>query len=320
MSGVVDRGAAAERLRIQLCTRADIVGDIGDVDADAEGSVGLRLERDRIVEILGAVAVDREQDQPAQVEPSLAVGIRDGLSDPGCLRQYLGGEFVDDIVFVQNCGDGGVHAVRRAKDLGDDTLREIFIPAAEDNLNGDMIAGLGVVQMLFADDDIGIFAVVGAEHHHFAAQGKTADQFLVLFLEDAVDLRLAACNIPSARAAAMDGLFQKVRQNTVAVPCTAVAVRRDENVLAAGIRCDKRITASGTAERAEKAAEVLRLGIAASFGAHELGALHQSGQHILNFTAVGLDAVLGQLTQQLVRRLRLVGQLQNRLLQRKLFI
>ena len=227
---------------------------------------------------------------------------------------------VDDIVFVQNGRDRGVHAVRCAKDLGDDTLREIFIPAAEDDLNGDMVAGLGVVQMLFSDDDIGVFAVVGAEHHHFATQGKTADQLLVLFFEDAVDLRLPALDVASARAAPMDGLFQIVRQNTVTVPCAAVAVRRDENVLTAGIRRDKRVTASGAAEGAEKAAEVLRFGITASFGAHELGALHQRGQGVLNFPTVGFDAVLGQLAQQLVRRLRLIGQLQNCLLQRKLFI
>ena len=55
------------------------------MDTDAEGSVGLRLEGDRIVEILGAVTVDCEQGQPAQVEPSRTVGIRDGLSDSVCL-------------------------------------------------------------------------------------------------------------------------------------------------------------------------------------------------------------------------------------------
>ena len=57
--GVVDAGGAAEGLVVQLGAGLDIVGDVGDVDAQLEAAVRGAGQADGVVDVLGLGAVDR---------------------------------------------------------------------------------------------------------------------------------------------------------------------------------------------------------------------------------------------------------------------
>ena len=58
--GEVDRGPPLEGLGVEGAAGADVVRDVGDVDADPEAAAGKLLGLDRVVEVAGGLAVDRD--------------------------------------------------------------------------------------------------------------------------------------------------------------------------------------------------------------------------------------------------------------------
>ena len=82
---VVDAGAAAVGLEVERVPFLDIVGDVGDVDAEAERPLAQALDRDRVVEVAGALAVDGDDDPVAQVVAARPSPLASG--PPGRLRR-----------------------------------------------------------------------------------------------------------------------------------------------------------------------------------------------------------------------------------------
>ena len=57
---IIDAGGAAERLVVQLSAGLDVVGDVGDVDAQLKAAVRGAGQADGIVDVLGLGTVDGE--------------------------------------------------------------------------------------------------------------------------------------------------------------------------------------------------------------------------------------------------------------------
>ena len=81
MAGIIDRGAAPVRFLVERAALRYIVRHIRDVYAEQVMPVFERLERYRIVEVLGVVPVDGEDQLVPQVEPLSGGGQVDRLRD-----------------------------------------------------------------------------------------------------------------------------------------------------------------------------------------------------------------------------------------------
>jgi len=64
----VDRIAAPQRLAIEGRVGPDVMGDVGDRDAQAQGPAGHRLDANRVVVVAGGGRVDRDEGELAQVD------------------------------------------------------------------------------------------------------------------------------------------------------------------------------------------------------------------------------------------------------------
>ena len=89
MSRVIDRRAAAVDLLIERAAGRDIMRHIRDVHAEQVMAVVQPVERDRVVKVLGVVAVDGEDQLVAQVEAAVQRGGIDLLRDRVRLLQHL---------------------------------------------------------------------------------------------------------------------------------------------------------------------------------------------------------------------------------------
>src|SRR5512140_1753081 len=67
--GEVDARAALEGLAVQGASGPDVMGDVGDVDAEKPAAVVQAPDADRVVEVLGLFAVDRHGRPVAEIAP-----------------------------------------------------------------------------------------------------------------------------------------------------------------------------------------------------------------------------------------------------------
>ena len=94
--------ASLVRFLVERAALLDVVRHIGDVDAEPEVTVRKSLDRNRIVEIAGVLAVDRDRRHAAKVRAALDVALLDDGAEPrgfgnGLLGMAVGNaELADD--------------------------------------------------------------------------------------------------------------------------------------------------------------------------------------------------------------------------------
>ena len=74
----VDGGAALECLLVDRASLLHVMAYVRDVNADLEQVVALPLDREGVVEVLGVVRVDREDELLAQIQPPARLGFEVG--------------------------------------------------------------------------------------------------------------------------------------------------------------------------------------------------------------------------------------------------
>jgi hypothetical protein len=90
---------------IQFGSRFDVVGDVGDVDANLHVAIGKFPERDGVVEIAGGVGVDGDDEVATKIFPSdRAIGKFDGGKGFG-LGESFGRESGGEIEFPDDGKD-----------------------------------------------------------------------------------------------------------------------------------------------------------------------------------------------------------------------
>ena len=244
-----------------------------------------QVERDRVVEVLGVVAVDGEDQLVPQVEAVACSGQIDLLRDRIRLLQHLVREKVEYRVFVQDSGDRGLHRAVFAQIGLDHALWcDLLVPIVG-NRHRDAVAYARVAQIVAVDGDFRVFLRGRLHKIGVPALHKRPGQLIARALKHAEDGRLA----PSAAVFAL-GQFD---QNAVAVPRAAGCIRGDEQVVRFGlvfcyVRRDKAECTLGSKVGACHAAVMRADGKAVLFVLHDFPVRDQAVERILQLVFAGL--------------------------------
>ena len=219
---IVDRSGAVEGLLVQLTAGLDVVGDIGDVNAQLIATTGEPGQADGIVDILGLGAVDGEDGQCAQVHAALAVLLRHGhvLELLGLVPHLLGEAGVDVLGIEQGLG-AALGFLAAAKAHGNAHAVILLPGPALQDLHSHLVAVLRAALAVALDGHGDGRAVIG---HELQAALDTADSahHVVLLLEHGKDLALIAALHP--------GVGKLLHQNGIAGHGTAGEAARDEDI------------------------------------------------------------------------------------------
>ena len=229
-AGEIHRGRAQLRLVVERRARPHVVRDVGDRDDEAE-PVLVGFAPDRIVEILGILAVDGHQRHAAQVDPAGDVRRLHLQRHGSGLRQHLGREFVRDVVAV----DRGLHRLRGGQFVAQHRQHAADRRPVRIGRGGDLghhqLPGARAVARILRDHHVALDALV-VRHHVADAEffRITAEQAGQPALEDLDDARLAAPAPihPSDRG-----------EHAIAMGDLAHFVGRQEQVVAALLRAQE---------------------------------------------------------------------------------
>ena len=185
----IDARSALAGLGVEFGAGADEVRDVGDVDAEHASALGVGLQREGVVEVLGRGGVDRDDELAAQIFAPAGVGELGGdclgLEQGG--RREVAGEAVhaDDRFGVE----GGV--VRGADHAGDRRVgvEQRVVPGGE--AHDDAVA---LLRALGVGDVEGVLEV--GDHRHggeeVAGAAQRADDVRETALDDGHDATGAA--------------------------------------------------------------------------------------------------------------------------------
>ena len=219
---IVDRSGAVESLLVQLTAGLDVVGDIGDVNAQLIAATGEPGQADSIVDILGLGAVDGEDGQSAQIHAALAVLLRHGhvLELLGLVPHLLGEAGVDVLGIEQGLG-AALGLLAAAKAHGNAHAVILLPGPALQDLHSHLVAVLRAALAVALDSHGDGRAVIG---HELQAALDATDRahHVVLLLEHGKDLALIAALHP--------GVGKLFHQNGVAGHGTAGEAARDEDI------------------------------------------------------------------------------------------
>ena len=164
----IHRRAAQFRLRVDGGPRAHVVAHVGDGDDEAI-TLAMRLCIQRVVEVAGIHAVDRDQRQCPQVDARLGLARVDVFAEGVCLAQRLRRELVRQRELRQ-CGFGGqLHRPLRVQALLDDRLGGRGRACVPCDPGDHPVTGTRAVQVVRGDRAAQLQAPVGGTHPRTAA-------------------------------------------------------------------------------------------------------------------------------------------------------
>ena len=188
----IDTRAALACLAVERLILTHIPADIGDVDAEEEGTVRIAARKDAVIEVLGILAIDRDDRQVAAVAAA-SVLLRRGLllHVIGCLLHVLG-ERLREVVLAHDRKNVDARVADLAEHLDDLALRIAAAVRPLRDLDDDLAARLRAVEcFLWHEDILAELRVVRRHEAERLATLERADDLLVRALEDADDLALA---------------------------------------------------------------------------------------------------------------------------------
>ena len=164
--------ARLERFAVHRHTGADIVADIGDMNAQLKAAVLQLHQADRIVDILGLGAVDRKDRQAAQVHAVGCFGRVDDRIFILCrLLQHLGREVLPHIAAIQDRLRTFRGIFGRTETLGHGGAVVGMARAAVGQQRADLIPDLRAVGAVFLQNDMHAAAAVRL-HRQAAVLGR----------------------------------------------------------------------------------------------------------------------------------------------------
>ena len=188
----IDTRAALACLAVERLILTHIPADIGDVDAEEEGTVRIAARKDAVIEVLRILAIDRDDRQVAAVAAA-SVLLRRGLllHVIGCLLHVLG-ERLREVVLAHDRKNVDARVADLAEHLDDLALRIAAAVRPLRDLDDDLAARLRAVEcFLWHEDILAELRVVRRHETERLAALEGADDLLVRALEDADDLALA---------------------------------------------------------------------------------------------------------------------------------
>ena len=197
--GEVDRGAAGEAVEVEGAALGHVVGDVGDVHAEPVVAVGQLLDRDRVVEVAGVLAVDGDDLPAAEIAAAGDLARRHGMVAAAGLGDGVGGVGVGNAVLAQH--DLGVDAriVETAEDFDDASGRRPGRPGPALDLDRHHVAVGGRQAVGGGDAHVGVEPGVERRHDRAAAlEAKLSDHLGAAPLEDLDDPAFAAPIGPGA--------------------------------------------------------------------------------------------------------------------------
>ena len=107
------------RLQIERAALLHVMGDVGNMDAEPEVAVRQPIEGDRVIEIAGMLAVDRDGRPRPEIGPTLEIALADLRAEPARLGDRLVAVRVRDAVLPDDDFIVNARLVDRAENLGD---------------------------------------------------------------------------------------------------------------------------------------------------------------------------------------------------------
>ncbi len=179
----VDRVPAPQGLAIEGGVGPDVVGDVGDRDAQAQGSAGHRLDADRVVVVACGGRVDRDEGEPAQVDAPRDLGRRWRLWERRRGGLGLGREAGREPPAPDDGAEVGLGRARRAEDLEHATARRA--PGAKPG-HDHHVAVLGRAEVVRRHGHAPLRVVaIGSHERHPAAARQDPDPVRAVGVGDA---------------------------------------------------------------------------------------------------------------------------------------
>ena len=264
------------------------MADVGDGD-DQPVTAGSFLRPDRIVEVAGVLAVDRDQRQFAQVDPpgtALRVHFAPVLAR---FAQRFGGEFVRQSMRCDREVDGGVGTATLRQNARDPPDRIAIAARLLDDLRDREIAVLRRANLLRRDHDAMADAlVVRHQESDTRLQRESARNLLRAAFQHVDDRALGAAAFIATRHAC---------GSAIAVHQQAHLAIRQEEIIATGVRREKPETVAMPADRADNELQAVDQAIL-------FGAIEQQ----LPFTDHGAEALGQRLPERALLDAELLGE------------
>lgn len=228
----VDRVAALAGFAVKGGAGGDVMGDIGDMNADDGVAARSRMKGDGIVEIFGGVRVNGDDQVAGEV---LTIGSdRDGGVGVGEARYLSEGfwwELGGDLVFANDGEDIDAGVAGESQAFGDDAfgVDVPIVPAGEPG--DDFVAGLSLRAIgdgpWFGDVEVVNEAgVIGNNNEELADPREGSDKVAVAAFEDADDGAGAAVRIGAGAAVSE----VESDQDEILVQGGASVLGRDEDI------------------------------------------------------------------------------------------
>ena len=189
----IDRRAAFDGFVIDHRVGLDVVGDVGDVDADLPDAVAHLADREGVVEVLGVGRVDREGHHLAEVAPPGDFVGRDAAVDGLGGLFDLGFEAVREFVFGQDGVHFGVVVAGDAEPLDQFADGALAAGLPVDDAHDDLFAVVHLRVVAFREVDVHRHAArIGLDEDLVGAHLGHADIGFARAFDDAGDLALEA--------------------------------------------------------------------------------------------------------------------------------
>ena len=162
--GKVDRRAALVGRLIERRPFRDVVRHVGDVDPQPDMAVGQAFDRDRVVEIAGILAVDRDDDAIAKIGPALEIAFLDRRAEAARFLDGFRWVLVRNAVLLQD--DLGIDPwlVDPAEHAHDPPQRAARRRRPTRHLDGHHVTRLSVLGVAARNLDVGHQPAIERQH------------------------------------------------------------------------------------------------------------------------------------------------------------
>ena len=221
--GKVHRRAPLPGLQIQGGALGDVVAHVGDVHPQHPAAPAVLLQAHRVVQILGGVPVDCDDDLVPEIQPPGLGGFLHRLGGGHGLGQHRVGEVPADVVLVEDGGHGALPLPGGAEHLPQGAHGGQLGTAEAGHGYGGPIPRPDIAALGEHLDGAGQLVIVRLEPQLPVVSGQDAGDRLVGPPGDGGD--------PGGAAAALPLLLQGLYAHLVAVPRAPVGAGRDEPVV-----------------------------------------------------------------------------------------
>ena len=221
----VDAVASKAGLLIQRRAGRDKVADVGDVHAEHPVAVGVAVQADRVVEVLGIRRIDRDDHLVADVLSLGAWFGAEGRGGAARLFQALLIECSRQMELPQNRLDFRLVPPGAAEHLDDHTPRQVLLIRIRQDLDDNLVFLLGVLgRDVFDDNRLDKPAPIRLNDQRLRMPGQGPDELIVGSFEHLDDLtRIPGLASPHAFA-------RRLGKDGVAGHGVACAVGGDEQI------------------------------------------------------------------------------------------